>query len=212
MIQIDLSKALAKPLARHLKPARILDPDLYWRADVAMIGAQACIVAQEQYSQYVMVMCGLESDDFGDFPQLFRERFFREVAAICKQAQLYDNQTLATQLAALCEEQHYQLDPEPLEEGPITKVFETLERRSLYERQPLPCDGKSAFEFSFPINSRQSRSDRANDKPSAAEAIGNLCLNLIERRLEGEKAGERPVVQSTVDNIVRVDFARQRNR
>lgn len=154
MIQISVSKLLAKPLGRHLQPARILQPDLYWYAEVEMIGSYTCVVAQEQSTQYLMVLCGLSGDDFSGFPQLFAERFYREAAAICKQAGLYDDRTLTTHLAALCEEQHIHLNPEPMEEGPISRTFEQLERLFLYDRLPLPCDGSSAFEFTFPVNNR----------------------------------------------------------
>lgn len=209
MIQISVSKPLAKPLGRHLKPARDLLPDLYWYAEVEMFGAFPCVVAQEQYTQYLMVFCALTEDDFSGFPQLFRERFCREAAAICKQAGLYDDQTLTTHLAALCEEQHIHLNPEPMEEGPISRTFEQLEHLFLYDRLPLPRDGRAAFEFTFPLNNRKPKGDRAMDKPRAAEAMGDLCLNLVEDRLAGAQA--KPAVMSVSDNIVRVDFARQRN-
>ena len=153
-----------------------------------------------------MVLCELDADDFARFPDLFRERFCREAAAICKQAGIYDNATLLQHLAAMFEAQHYHLDPEPIEEGRITKVFESLERRFLHERQPLPLDGRSAFEFSFHFNGKKPKPNGDEYKPSAAEALGNLCLNLIESRIPPS-----PVV-SEIDNIVRVDFAGQRNR
>lgn len=31
MMRIDLSKDLAKPLARYLNPAKEIQPDLWWR-------------------------------------------------------------------------------------------------------------------------------------------------------------------------------------
>ena len=206
MIRFDLSRELAKPLARHLKPARSGEPLLLWRADVAMIGADVCVVAQEQQTQYLMVLCGLSSDQFSHFPALFRERFWRETAAICKQAGLYDSQTLARSLGALCDQQHYQLDPLPQEEGPISKTLEKLERRFLYEDLPLPIDGRSAFEFGFELNSKLSRAARESGQPCAAEALGNLCLNLIEAEMEISSAG---AVTSVEDNVVTVDFARR---
>lgn len=208
MIQIDLSKALVKPLGRYVKPARRVEPDLYWRADVAMIGSQLCVVAEEQYTRYVIVFCGLNNDDFARFPTLFGERFCREAAAICKQAGLLDDQTLIRQLTALWDTQHLQLDPEPMEESAITRLFEKLERRFLHEHRPLPGDGRSAFEFTYPINSRRPKNDPTGDQPSAAEAIGNLCLNLIEARMASETAS---LVMSKDDNVVRVDFSRQRD-
>lgn len=208
-MRIDLSKDLAKPLAKHLNPAKEIQPDLWWRAEVAQIGTHICVVAEEQYSHYILVLCGLGKDDFANFPQLFCDRLWREVAVICKLSGLYDRETLAKHLLAICGEQRYHLDPEPQEEGRLLSVMEKLERRFLYERQPLPTDGKSAFEFGFEINSRKPKTDRENDKPSAAEALGNYCLNLIEEQL----AAEQELIRASVpgpDNIVRVDFLRQR--
>lgn len=207
MIQIDFSKALAKPLARHLKPAQVAVPDLYWRADVAMIGAESCIVMQEQYTQYLMVFCGLKGEEFQQFPELFRQRFCRELAAICMQANLYDNKTLIAELSAICDKPYYRLDPEVIEEGKIPKVIEKLERMFLYDNQPLPVEGKAAFEFGYKINSRNPKSSD-QESPSAAEALGNLCLNLIETSL-AEFEEPKPVVLSSEDNVVRVDFSRQ---
>jgi len=211
VIQIDLSKALAKPLARHMKPPPAGVPDMVWRADVAMIGAENCVVAQEQHTQYVLVFCGLTGEDFQQFPELFRQRFCRELAAICKQANLYDNKTLIAELSAICDNPYYRLDPEPLEEGKIPKVIEKLERLFLYEKQPLPVEGKAAFEFGFQINSRKPKSGGDSDAPNPAEAMGNLCLNLIETSLARFEQS-KPVVLSSEDNVVRVDFGRQRSQ
>jgi len=208
MIQFNLSKNLAKPLARHLKPAKVIQPDLVWRADVALIGAYVCIVMQEQHSQYIMVLCGLNQEDFANFPQLFRERFWREAAALCRQANLYDNATLHSCLNALCEQQYYQLDPEPLEEGKITKVMEKLERLFLHERHPLPTDGKSAFSFGFQINTRLPKAAQLAGQANAAEVMGNICLNLIEAELARQAKANNPVL-SVADNIVTVNFGQR---
>lgn len=210
MMHFNLTKELAKPLSKHLKPARLLQPDLIWRGDIALIGSDLCVVMQEQHSQYIMVMCGLRNEDFTHFPILFRDRFWREAAAICKQGNVYDTQVLAKYLNQLCEKQYYQLDPEPLEEGKLTKVMEKLERRFLYDRLPLPVDGRAAFEFSFQINSKQAKIEQGKGKLSPAEMLGNICLNLIEIRMEEEKKAADPVLFEE-DNIVRVDFARRRS-
>ena len=206
MIQIKVSKTLAKPLSKHLKPLITQQPDLLWRADVIMVGADTCIVLQEQYTQYLMVICGLDKADFSEFPDFFRERFCREMMAICKQANLYDDRTLLQHLSALCAEPSIALDPDPLEEGPISNTFERLERRFLHDHEPLPTDGRSAFKFSFPLNTQRPK-QAADNIPVAAENLGNLCLNLIEEQLENTA----PKIISEQDNIVRVDFARHRN-
>jgi len=208
MIQFMLSRHLAKSLARHLKPAKAIQPNLVWRADIALIGAEVCVVMQEQHSQYVMVFCGLSDQDFARFPELFKERFWREAAALCKQANIFDNGTLYTCLNALCEEQVYQLDPELLEEGKIPKVIEKLERLFLYEKQPLPTDGKSAFTFGFRINTSLPKAAQIQGQSNAAENLGNMCLNMIEMEVERQKQANDPVI-SVADNIVTVDFGRK---
>lgn len=215
MIQLDISTALAKPLAKHLRLAPSQDTDLYWRADLAVVGTEPCVVAEEQQTGYVIVLCGLDREDFARFPDLFRDRLWREVAAICKQANLYDNGMLAKYLPALCEQQYYRHDPEPIEEGRILKVIEQLERRFLYDRESLPYDGRSAFEFSFAINNKKSRTDTDTNRPSAAESLGDFCLNWMEARIDaGEgiepEAETSAAVTSVRDNIVSVDFSQRR--
>lgn len=211
MIHIELSRGLSKPLAKHLKPAQASQPFLSWRADIAMIGSDTCIVAQEQYTRYIMVMCGLTNDDFSNFPDLFTDRIHRETAAICKQAGVYDSHTLSTELKGLLEQHHYSMDADPWDHGRILTVMEKLERRFLEERQPLPTDIRSAFKFGFQLNSRKPKSRQQPGKPSPIEAMGNRCLNLIEQRLQAAPAmPQEPIETNTVDNIVYVDFAGQR--
>ncbi len=209
MIEFTLTKDLAKPLSRFIKPAKKVQADLTWKGDIALIGSQPCVVMQELNSHYIMVFCDVRKGDFTHFPNFFRQRFWREAAAICKQANLYDTQLLINQLTLLCEEQHYQLDRDDQEEGPITKVMEKLERLFLYEKQPLPVDGKSAFEFSFQMNTRRPKTKQIENPESPAEALGNLCLNLIEQNIQREK--QKPQLIHTIsDNVVTVNFAQRR--
>lgn len=207
MIQIDISTTLAKPLARHLKPAKVTNANFVWRAEMAMIGPEVCVVAQERYTQYVLVMCGLTKPEFAQFPHLFCDRFLREAMALCKQAKIYDNKTLNHKLSVLCASPHIQLDPEPVEDGKILTVTETLERQFLYEEQPLPTTGRAAFEFGFKLNNRKVKPG-ANAKFNAAQSMVNLCLNLLADIPDPQPA--IPEIVATEENIVRVDFARNR--
>ncbi|WP_221794521.1 hypothetical protein [Oceanobacter mangrovi] len=211
MIRCDVSTMLAKPLARHIRSGAPTSPDLYWRADLVVIGTEPCVVAEEIQTGYVMVFCCLDERDFGRFPQLFRDRFWRELAAICKHTGAYDSQTLASGFQALFADQYYHHDPYPIEEGRVLKASEKLERHFLYKQQPLPADGRSAFEFGFAFNSRQGRN---KDAPTALEMMGNHCLNWLEQYLEENPAVAEPdlpvAVTSIEDNIVTVDFGRSR--
>jgi len=209
MILFNLSRELSKALFKHMtKPAG--DPDLVWRAHAAQIGGDTCIVAQEQYSQYIMVFCGVTAKDFANFPAYFLDRFWREASAICRQSPLFDVATINEHLMALGQSQAYRQDPEPLEEGKLIKVMEKLERLFLYDRKPLPYTGKEAFEFGFAINSRRPKADMDAGKPTAAEALGDICLNLIELRILEQREKVLESVISEQDNIINVDFARNR--
>lgn len=209
MNQLNLSPALAKVLAKHLKPAKRLSDALQWRADIALVGNAPCIVAHEQVSNYIMVFCGLEEEGFNTFPELFRDRLWREALAICSQANVFDRETLARELTALCDAQYYNLDPHPQEVGRVTKTMEKLERRFLYEKLPLPTDGKSAFEFTLSINSQTAvKGERAN-QPTAMENLGNLLLGQIDARVAEQALAAKPIMEHQ-DNIVHVDFAAHR--
>ena len=225
MILVNVSRELAKPLGQHVRPARIpelkrLQPDLLWRAEVAQIGADTCVVAEELYTGYLLVFCGLSRQDFAHFPEVFGDRLLREATAICKLAELYDSPTLVRHLKILLYEQQYVLNPEPLEEGRLVTVLETLEYQFLYDRQPLPTDSRAAFEFGYSLNTRRPKNGRQQDppgyQPSALEALGNLCLNLMEPHIEAEQELIQtglPAADNILpdtDNIVRVDFVQQR--
>lgn len=209
MIQIYLSAALAKPLSRHLQPARNLDPVLQWRADIAFIANEPCIVAHELFSNYIMVFCALSKEDFVTFPDLFRDRLWREAMAICSQSDLLDREQLGKALMTLCTLQSYSLDPEEPEIGRISKTIEKLERRFLYDKLPLPADGRSAFEFTLAINSQKAVKGERAGQPTAMETLGNLLLGQVARNLTSAEPAESPVI-GIEDNIVKVDFSAQR--
>lgn len=153
------------------------------------------------------MLCNLSADDFISFPGLFSDRLFREALALCKQAKLYEKQELTRKLAKIVTPQQVQLDPEPIEDGKILKVIESLERRYLLEGQDLPSSGRQAFEFGLKFNNRKSSSDKPM-KLNPAQRMANLCLNLI-----AELPDESPIMPEILSeeaNIVRVDFGRNR--
>lgn len=213
MMMIEVSRELAKPLARHVKPALPADsklhPDFHWQAEVAQIGVDVCLVAQEQNTNYILVICGLTREDFERFPQMFGDRLRREATAICRQAELYDTPTLSKHLKTIIDDQQFRLNPEPVVEGKLINVMEKLERRFVHDRKPLPVNGKSAFEFGFLINSRRPKIGHEEDKPTAAEALGNLCLNLVEIQIKAE-LDEIEASMPAADNIVRIDFSQRK--
>ncbi|WP_018415594.1 DUF6933 domain-containing protein [Teredinibacter turnerae] len=207
MIRIDISKTLAKPLGAHIRPATSTTAEFSWRAELAIIGTERCVVAQEIFTGYVLVLCNLSADDFNSFPALFSDRLFRETLALCKQAKLYEKQELTRKLAQIVAPQQVQLDPEPIEDGKILKVIENLERRYLLEGQDLPRSGRQAFEFGLKFNNRKSSSDKPL-KLNPAQRMANLCLNLIAELPDDSPI--MPEILSEEANIVRVDFARNR--
>lgn len=213
MFQVLTSKTLIKPLAKLVKPAKITQAAFSWRAELALIGDQACVVVEELYSHYIMVFCGIDNQDFAHFQDLFSDRFCREMSAICAQANLYDSTTLFKLILPMTQPQHYQLDPEPLEEGKIIKTIEKLERQFLYEKRALPINGKAAFEFTFAMNNRTAKSADAVNKRSPAQVIGDYCLNLVEEKMRNSPQpteSKNPLVSERRDNIIQVDFGGNR--
>lgn len=212
MMQFFVSKALAKGLGPHVKPDQHLEPSLLWRADVARIGVDTCVIAQEVYSKYVMVFCGLQGEGFRQFPELFRERFWREATALCLQGTNFEQDTLIGSLSSICDRQHYQLDPIPREEDRIMRVTEKLERLFLHEKQPLPLDGKAAFKFGIQVNGHPREREGRVSAPSPMELFRGACLDLVEQVLEQQQQVARvsSAVISEVDNVVTVDFSRKR--
>ena len=212
MMQFFVSTGLAKGLGPHVKPNKNLEPSLLWRADVAQIGADTCVVAQEVYSKYIMVFCGLDREGFRNFPELFRERFWREATALCLQGTNFEQDSLIGSLSSLCDQQHYQLDPIPREEDRIMNITEKLERQFLYEKQPLPIDGKAAFKFGIQVNGHKRQRDGQPSAPSPMELFRGACLDLVEDALEQGTfmVPSNSAVISEVDNVVTVDFGRNR--
>ncbi|MEE2729663.1 MAG: hypothetical protein VYA55_02520 [Pseudomonadota bacterium] len=212
MMQFFVSRELAKGLGPHVKPDQNLEPSLLWRADVAQIGVDTCVVAQEVYSKYVMVFCGLQGEGFRQFPELFRERFWREATALCLQGTNFEQDTLIGSLSSICDRQHYQLDPIPREEDRIMRVTEKLERLFLHEKQPLPLDGKAAFKFGIQVNGHPREREGRVSAPSPMELLRGACLDLVEQVLEQKQHVARvsSAVISEVDNVVTVDFGRKR--
>ncbi|RLT95007.1 MAG: hypothetical protein D9N11_15320 [Ketobacter sp.] len=212
MMQFFVSKELAKGLGPHLKPTKNLEPSLLWRADMAQIGTDTCVVAQEVYSKYVMVFCGLDREGFRNFPELFRERFWREATALCLQGTGFEQDSLIGGLSSLCDQQHYQLDPVPREEDRIMNITEKLERLYLQEKQPLPIDGKAAFKFGIQVNGHKREREGQVSARSPMELFRGACLDLVEQVLDEARHSpqEKPAVISEVDNVVTVDFGRNR--
>ena len=212
MMQFFVSKELAKGLGPHVKPVKNLEPSLLWRADMTQIGTDICVVAQEVYSKYVMVFCGLDRDGFRNFPELFRERFWREGTALCLQGTGFEQDALIGSLSSLCDQQHYQLDPVPREEDRIMNITEKLERQFLYEKQPLPINGKAAFKFGIQVNGHKREREGQVAAPSPMELFRGACLDLVEHVLEESENSVQAnsAVISEIDNVVTVDFGRNR--
>lgn len=208
MLHLYLSKALAKPMGIHIQGRAPETALLLWKADIAQIGDQICVVANELQSNYLMVLCGLESMDFSEFPERFAERLWREASAICARERRYERALLDRHLQNLFARQYYQLDPQPPEFGRIGRTMEKLERLVLHEGQTLPSTDKEAFEFGIRINSLRSRSAIEAGLPSPLDTFGNICMGLASESIKQEQARSNPVI-SEIDNVIRVDFGRR---
>jgi hypothetical protein len=85
MLQLNLSKNLEKDMAAHLQPVAVaaLHPQQWYLQKITVL-RRKCIVAMEEKSRYAMVFCGLTRAEFTNFPELFRERLWRESMAVCQ--------------------------------------------------------------------------------------------------------------------------------
>lgn len=215
MIQFNFSQTLAEPLTRFVKPGKHVEADLIFRAEMAQVGSETCIVLEEQHSRYIMVLNGLGKGDFTHFPKFFRQRFWREATAICKRFVQYDTATLAKYLNIVAKKQSYIGESSLLQNERLEAVIEEFRHHFLKEGKELPMDGKSVFEFSFAINSRPQESSQDNTKTNAVDAFADICLKLIEETMEkdededdfSEGDSENKVV-ATDSNVVKVNFTR----
>ncbi|TVZ40828.1 hypothetical protein P886_0159 [Alteromonadaceae bacterium 2753L.S.0a.02] len=208
MILFNVSQTLSKVLASHLKPAKHVEPHLVWDLELITVGAEQCIIACEQQSQYLMLFCGLKGEQMRHFPEIFEDRLWREVMALCPQLSKQEKTAFARYLVAASEEQFYQLNPNPLEEGRFHKLIENLEYRVIAEKMPLPSDGKSALQYTLPINGKVRK--KTEDSPLAL--YRELCWLMAEDCKEQARLAKEAAspVTGREENIVMVDFNKKR--
>lgn len=208
MILFNVSQTLSKVLASHLKPAKNISPHLVWDMELIIVGAERCIIACEQQSQYIMLFCGLQGEQMRHFPEVFEDRLWREVLTLCPQLSKAEKSAFAKYLLAATEEQFYQLNPNPLEEGRFQKIIEDLEYRLIAEKMPLPIDGKSALQYTLPINGKI----RKKTEDSALARYRELCWLMAEDCKEQARIAKELAspITGREENIVKVDFNKRR--
>ncbi len=210
MMQFKLSRQLTKLLAKHMKPAKNISALFTWHAVFTTIGDNQCIIVRDANTGYVMIFCGMSEADFNHFKSLFRDRFWREASALIPNMSKQDRLIFNQHMTQICANQHYHFDPRTEDEGPLTAVIEKLERRVIIDNKPLPMDGKSAFEFTLPINSRVSKSKA--ESTSALDKFRMVCAAAskdMAREATRVEDASSPIL-SRVDNIVTVKFGKNR--
>ncbi|MFA7553053.1 MAG: hypothetical protein WCY88_02295 [Spongiibacteraceae bacterium] len=201
MIQFFLSKILAEDMAMHVsgpqpdhavntkevvespvgadKPAVTLLPVMTWYAHRVIIARRKCIIIMEATSRYAMVFCGMKKADFEHFPDLFQDRLWREVFAVCEGIPESDISQLSATVLNICEQQRYQIGHDRSVTAHIKQVAEHLELMVRYQGETLPVDRMAAFEFGVSVNEllRKRRGDKDYFRP--VEAFQDLCGELI---------------------------------
>lgn len=210
MIVFNLSQALTKVLSSHLKPVKNILPSLHWDLELITIGLDQCVIACERNTQYIMLFCAMSREQFLHFPELFQDRFWREVMALSPQISQRDKNAFIRYLLTASDDQYYQLNPNPLEEGKLHTIIENLEYRTIAEKVALPADGKAALQYTLPINGRK----RKNSDSSPLENFRDICLSMAEevRIHEQHLKDIASPITGREENIVKVDFNKPRNK
>lgn len=210
MIKFNISKSLSDALSSHLEPEQNCTPKLIWNAELITVGADFCVVAQEHYSEYVMIFCGLDRRDFLHFPAIFQDRFWREVAVLCPEISREERFAFANHLLRMTDEQYYQMEPSTANQHKMLLIAEHLEYLSIVEGKPLPLDSQSAFEYALLFN------DVEDSEPgeilTPVELFQEMCKHFVDefRYHERLNKGDYPQIVARENNVIRVDFRQQR--
>jgi len=151
MIQFHLSKALSSDLAMHLQEREGIEKRaMQWFGHRVFVQRRKCVIMMELQSRYSMAFCGLTKPDFKRFPELFEDRLWREVVAICQ-----PNEANAAKLTGFAEQvaagQIYAPGHDRSVQAHINEVAWCLDDMS-WEAGRLPADPGEEFAFGVHMN------------------------------------------------------------
>lgn len=196
MLQFHLSKTLSEDMTMHLSAGQpMIGGALQWYAHRVTVLRRKCVIAMEWQSRYCMVFAGMTKAEFQNFPEIFTDRLWREVASIC---QLDDGQTekLAALANMVAEEQVYQSGSDRSVQAHINDVAWHLG----YEANQagyLPEKPEEAFGFGIKMNEwlRKRKDDKDYFVP--VEVFRDCWLGMLEH-MDAQSAQDKPYLAEVV--------------
>lgn len=220
MMQIHLSKSLVKKLSGHVQSPRNVDRRaLQWYAHHVNIADCDCIIIMEKQSRYALVFCDLDEHDFDRFPELFKERLWRETALIAQlDAPLADEDLafLIELTVALGQKQNYQPGSDRSVMSHMLQVKEHLEYLVYVEGCDLPVSHDDAVSFGLLTNDTLRKRKEDNEYFVPLEVFRRFWLGLLDHVARAPVSKDSPNLIDTkrksylAPNVIAVDFSRGR--
>lgn len=184
MLQIHLSKALAKELKECVSPQKNADPQaLQFYAQLTDIEGERTIVLMELQSRYALLFCGVSDYHIEHFQDIVQERLWREVCAIAELGQDLPEKELAVlsdTVLGLTEQQYFQEGHDPSVGSHIRSVIEELRSFNRHEDYELPLHLDQAMEFDFIVNNFVRKSRGGAEKFVPLEVFRDFWLGLLD--------------------------------
>lgn len=187
-MQIHCSKALAVDLKSHLVDAPTNLRAMQWYGHRVQVLRRKCVILMELQSRYAMVFTGLTKPDFQRFPELVRDRLWREALSICQLDEPRSGQ-LAALVDAIAQPVQIVAGSDRSVQAHINEVTWHLDYFA-QEAGELPRDDGDMFAFGLRMNKtpRSRKGEKGYFYP--LEVLRDFWLGLLAH------AGPRP------DNVV----------
>ncbi len=216
MMQIYLSKLLSHRMSAHLSPQRSIDRRaLQWYAHQVTVAGTECVIVMEQQSRYALVFCALKNADLEDFPSLFRERLWREMAVITQlEAQLKEEDLafLIELAASIAQQQSYQSGGNRSVMSHILQVKEHLEHLVCSQQLALPVNHDDSVRYDLLVNAQRRKRKEDQDYFVPLDVFSSFWLGLLDHvsEVKPELALSRRQKRYLAPNVIQVDFSRGR--
>ncbi|MFP8966951.1 DUF6933 domain-containing protein [Pokkaliibacter sp. CJK22405] len=205
MIQIYLSKALAGNMKPILSAELDIQPDgMHWYAHLVTLPQGRCVLAMEEYSRYVMLFTDVDFDDISHFPELFRERLWREVLAVCM---LDDNSTkdvLGALVDQLSIQQVYRQGYDASVMAHLRDVSQHLEEETK-KLGHLPRSQEDAFNFGLRVNDVERHRGGSSRGFRPLQLFSESWLGMLEFSYQQIKAH---ALSGSPDNVISLNSRR----
>jgi hypothetical protein len=150
MMQIHVSKALATDLKPLLVEAPADLRQMQWYGHRVHVLRRKCVILMELQSRYAMVFAGLTKPDFLRFPELVRDRLWREMVSICE-LDGAESQRLAALVDVVSQPVQIVAGSDRSVQAHMKEVAWHLEWMA-NDFGSLPLEGGDAFAFGLRVN------------------------------------------------------------